>query len=80
MFMSGNTRLVTGSGDHEIIRLWDIATNEQVATLSGEGYLVYTLRCSPDGNSMAVINSRGKLQVWRPPTWEEIIEKESDSR
>ncbi len=76
LFTPDNSRLVTGSGDHEIIRLWDIATNEQVATLSGEGYLVYQLRCSLDGNALAAINSEGKLHVWRPPTWEEIQAKE----
>jgi WD40 repeat protein len=53
------------------VKLWDLATGQDVLNLEGTGTFFGNLRFSPDGN-MIVATSTSGAHVWRAPSWEEI--------
>jgi WD40 repeat protein len=65
-------RLAAGSNGQEAVKLWDLASHEEVATLSGHGSLFIILRFSPDGNMIGARNMKGVLHLWSAPSWKEI--------
>ena len=77
-FSPDGRRLVTGSSDHDAIRLWAAENWQDVLTLNTPGFF-YKPAFSPDGNILgAVANGIGDvLQLWRAPSWEEIAAAEA---
>jgi WD40 repeat protein len=75
------SRLVSGSNAREAVKLWDISSGRELLNLSGEGELFNQTTFSPDGRLLLSAPSRGKLQLWRAPSFDEIeaIEKERGS-
>ena len=65
-------RIATGSNANEAIKLWDVATRQQVGTLEGKGTIFFKTIFSPDGSTLASLNVQGMLHVWRAPSLEEI--------
>ena len=61
-FSPDGTRLASGSGD-ETVRLWDVETGEEIATLRGHEHFVYSVAFSPDGTRLA----SGGPDQHRPP-------------
>jgi WD40 repeat protein len=75
-FLPDGQRFLSFSGDAEALKLWDIATRQEVATLPGDGSLLTSPRISADGSVIAVASSKG-LHVWRAPSWEKIAAAEA---
>jgi WD40 repeat protein len=75
-FSPDGRRLVAGGDGKEAIKIWDVDSQEDLATLDGKGSFFSNVRFSPDGNSIAARNWNGILEVWRAPSWEEIEAKE----
>jgi WD40 repeat protein len=55
--------LASGSDDHTI-KLWDVPTAREVATLNGHFATVSQIRFSPDGSRLASISLDGTLRLW----------------
>ncbi len=65
-------RLASGSNGREAVELYDLATQQDMATLAGSGSLFRFTRFSSDGNLIVAINSDQQVQLWHAPSWEEI--------
>jgi WD40 repeat protein len=65
-------RLAAGSNGQEAIKLWDLDSHEEVATLPGHGSFFSIVRFSPDGNILSACNWNGVLHFWTAPSWEQI--------
>ena len=57
-----NTTLAAGSGDR--IKLWDVATEENIATFEVPGDLVISMSCSPDGTTLAAGTYNSIIKLW----------------
>ena len=57
-----NTILAAGSGDR--IKLWDVATEENIATFEVPGDLVISMSCSPDGTTLAAGTYNSIIKLW----------------
>ena len=67
-----NRRVAAGSNGLEAIKIWDLESHEEVATLAGKGSLFLTTAFSPDGNTIGARNYNGVLHLWHAPSWAEI--------
>jgi WD40 repeat protein len=70
-FSRDGRRVATGGGDRDAVKIWDVATGQEVLTLAANGTLISPVRFAPDGNSLAAVSwNSGKpvLHVWRAPT------------
>lgn len=76
-FSPDGKRLVSGSKGREAVKLWDMTTRHEVATLPGEGFLSAQLKFSPDGKLLGAVNLKGKAQLWRAPSLQEIADVET---
>lgn len=65
-------RLAAGSNGQEAIKLWDLDSREEVATLPGGGSFFRLIRFSPDGNTLSACNWNGVIHFWTAPSWEQI--------
>ena len=65
----GNTLV---SGQSETIRLWDVATREEIAILDGHSELVWSVAFSPDGGILASGSDDGTIRLWDVATRKEI--------
>jgi eukaryotic-like serine/threonine-protein kinase len=66
------SRLVTAAGGVESVKLWDMNTQQELITLTSEDAVIPVLIFSPDGNKIIGYNDRGRIQIWRAPSWAEI--------
>jgi WD40 repeat protein len=65
--------LASGSGDYNQhgntneqpeVKLWDMATRQEIASLKGHTYGVYSLAFSPDGKILASGSRDGTVKLW----------------
>ena len=75
-FSTDGERLAAGSNGQEAIKLWDLKSFEEVATLPGSGSMFKLVRFSPDGNTLGAVNRNGVIHLWRAPSWQEIEQAE----
>ena len=71
-------RIVTGGGGHlEAVKLWDVATRQELMTLTARasGFSFRQVEFSSDGNSIMAIGGYHTLSIWHVPTLEEIDEQ-----
>lgn len=66
------TRLVAGSNGQEAIKIWDLRSHEELATLPGHGSFFRRARFSPDGNTISACNWNGVIHFWTAPPLEQI--------
>jgi len=71
-------RFATAAGDGSI-SIWDVTSDEEVATLEGHKEEVMQLAFTPDGNCLVSV-SKDQLRFWRAPSWAEIDAAEKGSR
>ena len=62
-FSPGGALLATGSSDGTV-KLWDVATRENIVTLQGHEGAVRSVSFSPDGMLLAFGSSGAKLKLW----------------
>jgi WD40 repeat protein len=68
----GSQIIVGGPGD--IVKVWDTATQEIVATLSSaKATSQWSPLLSPDGNLLATCTANGFLLIWDPETWRNLL-------
>jgi len=65
-FSPDGNRLAVGSSGQEAIKIWDLHSLEEVATLPGRGFSY--VQFSPDGNTIVARNRN----FWTAPGWAEI--------
>ncbi len=65
-------RLATGAGGAESVKLWDMHTHQELITLTSESAILIALVFTPDGNKIVGYNDKGRIQIWRAPSWAEI--------
>jgi WD40 repeat protein/tRNA A-37 threonylcarbamoyl transferase component Bud32 len=65
-------RLATGAGGMESVKLWDMHTHQELITLTSENTILIALVFTPDGNRIIGYNDKGRIQIWRAPSWAEI--------
>ena len=79
-FSPDGTRVATGGGPGEPVKIWDLATQQELMSLFVEGFYFRHVEFSPDGNSILAIGGSGALHLWRVPTFEEIQASEAQQR
>nr|MDT0666609.1 hypothetical protein [Micromonospora sp. DSM 115978] len=57
--------LLATAGDDLEIRVWDVETGDQVATLVGHTKRVSSIDFSPDGKMLASCGEDGATRIWR---------------
>ena len=55
----------------EAIKIWDLHSHEEVATLAGQGSFFVDAAFSPDGNTIGARNWSGVLHFWTAPSWQQ---------
>lgn len=76
-FSPDSQRLASMSSGREAIKLWDVETRHEVATLAGSGGIFTRMGFSPEGTFLVAINSKDTACVWRAPTFEQIEQEQS---
>jgi WD40 repeat protein len=72
--------LASGTSPKDVIKLWDVETGRDVATLPGlAGWYVH-MGFSPDSNTLVAASMEGTALLWRAPSFEEIAAKEQPER
>jgi predicted NACHT family NTPase len=61
---------VSGSSD-QTIKLWDVATGKEQATLKGHKHWVRSVSFSPDGKTLASGSDDGTIRLWDVATGKE---------
>src|SRR5262245_27543472 len=73
-FSPDGRRLFSTDRRQEAVKLWDVATRQELLTLAGADSGVSTARWSADGNMILV---GPPWQAWSAPSWEEIAAAEA---
>lgn len=77
-FSPDGQRLVTsGTSPRGVVKLWDIETGRDLATLPGEFGWFLRVGFSPDGNTVFAASSEGTALLWHAPSFEKIARLEN---
>lgn len=80
-FSPDSQRLVaTGTSPKDLVKIWDVQTGRDVATLPGEPAWFNHIGFSPDGNTLFAASFEGTVLFWRAPSFEEIETQEQQER
>ena len=60
----GKTLAAVNAGDRSQAQLWDVASGQLRATVTGHTDIVYTLVFSPDGKALVTRDYAGKVLLW----------------
>jgi WD40 repeat protein len=73
-------RVAAGSNGQEAIKMWDLHSHEEVATLPGQGSFFSDASFSPDGNTVGARNWNDVIHFWTAPSWAQIEAAEKSRR
>jgi serine/threonine protein kinase/WD40 repeat protein len=73
-FSKDGRRLLSSSGGREAVKLWDVATRQELLDLSGTGSVLQGVWWSDDGDT---IIAGAPWQAWHAPSWAEIAATEA---
>jgi WD40 repeat protein len=73
------TKAVSGSSD-KTLKIWDLATGKELATLTGHTCYVRAVALTNDGTKIVSGSGDNTLKIWDLATGEEIMTFEGDSR
>ena len=68
----GRRLIASGTSPKDVVKLWDVETGRDLATLPGEPGWYARIGFSPDGNTLFAASLEGTALLWRAPSWEEI--------
>lgn len=63
-FMAVKTLASSGTKDKSV-KLWNLATGEEIRTLFGRSDYVYSVAFSPDGNTLVSGSQDNTIKIWR---------------
>ena len=79
-FSPDSRRLATAGEGAEAIKLWDVATWQELISLERPGEQLKQLAFSTNGSQLTALTSQGDLLFWRVPSFAEIEAKEKKER
>jgi WD40 repeat protein len=62
--ISPDGRLIASGGGDRVVRLWDIATRQQLFALSGHAEEISSVAFLPDGSRVASSSGDGSIKLW----------------
>ncbi|MEJ7616205.1 MAG: hypothetical protein WKF30_04360 [Pyrinomonadaceae bacterium] len=65
--------MATGSNDDKTVKLWDVASGRELATLHGHAGPIQSLAFSPDGRRLATGSEDHTVKLWDVATRQELI-------
>jgi WD40 repeat protein len=78
-FSSDGTTLASGSADNTV-KLWDVRSGQEVATLKGHASSVWSVAFSSDGKTLASGCDDKTVKLWFAATDEEVIAQRNRDR
>jgi Tol biopolymer transport system component/tRNA A-37 threonylcarbamoyl transferase component Bud32 len=72
VFSPDGKRLASASGDFSV-KVWDIATGQEIRTLNGHTRAVLSVAFSPNGQRLASASLDRTVKVWDPTTGQESL-------
>ena len=70
-FSPDGTTLASGSDD-DTVKLWNISSRQQLATLKGNAGDVASVAFSPDGRALATANGDNTVRLWDAVSHQEL--------
>src|SRR2546430_16432456 len=69
VFIDGGAKLATGGGESLLyragdVRIWDVKSGAQIASLEGQPTIGWSIAASPDGKTLITTGYDGKIIVW----------------
>ncbi|MHC1765221.1 MAG: protein kinase [Verrucomicrobiia bacterium] len=74
-FSADERRLISACGGREAVKIWDVATGQELLTLGGLGSV---LECWFAGEDVILVGA--PWQAWRAPSWADIAAAEAKER
>src|SRR5205085_8109795 len=64
--------LASGGTDDFTVKIWDVAAQREVRSLSGSRAWVTALAFSPNAQTLVAGGADGTLKFWETPSWREV--------
>jgi RNA polymerase sigma factor (sigma-70 family) len=65
--ISPDARTLSVAGRTQVVHVWELATGQERAALSGHGDMIYATAFMPDGKLLASASGDGAIRLWQMP-------------